>query len=216
MQRIVAFVSFFICSSVSGVPSQCARIKPPFSISTLNSSYVSTVRVHASRIASALAWRLLWISSSSCFTYSTIPSMLRVSFVRVSRRITSIVPFSMSRAPSTRRTGTPLSSYSANLKPGRLLSASSNFTEIPSFFSSAIIGSTLPLMAVICSSFLQIGTITTWIGARAGGNTRPLSSEWVMMRAPIRRVETPHDVAHTYSMLLFLSTNCTLNALAKF
>ena len=42
-----------------------------------------------------------------------------------------------------------------------------------------------------------MGTITTWIGASEGGNTSPLSSEWVMISAPIRRVDTPHEVAQT-------------------
>ena len=73
---------------------------------------------------------------------------------RLFLRITSIVPFSISRAPSTRRTGTPFNSYSANLKPGRLLSASSNFTVIPIFFSSAIIGSVVSLIFASCSAFL--------------------------------------------------------------
>ena len=35
---------------------------------------------------------------------------------------------------------------------------------------------------------------TTWMGASLGGNTSPLSSEWVMMRPPTRRVETPQEV----------------------
>lgn len=38
IQRIVAFVSALIFSSVSGVPSQWARMKPPSSIFSLNSS----------------------------------------------------------------------------------------------------------------------------------------------------------------------------------
>ena len=37
-----------------------------------------------------------------------------------------------------------------------------------------------------------------------------------MIRAPIRRVDTPHEVAHTYSGLLSLLRNVTSNALAKF
>ena len=42
-----------------------------------------------------------------------------------------------------------------------------------------------------------MGIITTSMGARAGGNTSPLSSEWVMISAPIRRVDTPQEVAQT-------------------
>ena len=41
MQRMVAFVSALMRSSVSGVPSQWQRKKPPFSIFSLNSSYES-------------------------------------------------------------------------------------------------------------------------------------------------------------------------------
>ena len=61
-----------------------------------------------------------------------------------------------------------------------------------------------------------MGIITTWIGASFGGSTSPLLSEWAMMSAPISRVETPHDVAHTYSSLPSLLTYCTSKALAKF
>ncbi len=35
-----------------------------------------------------------------------------------------------------------------------------------------------------------MGTMTTCMGARCGGNTSPLSSEWVMIRAPIRRADS--------------------------
>ena len=34
-------------------------------------------------------------------------------------------------------------------------------------------------------------------GASFGGSTRPLSSEWLMIRPPTRRVETPQLVCHT-------------------
>ena len=54
------------------------------------------------------------------------------------------------------------------------------------------------------------------MGASFGGNTRPLSSECVMMSAPIKRVDTPQEVAQAYSNLLSLLINCTLNAFPKF
>ena len=38
------------------------------------------------------------------------------------------------------------------------------------------------------------GMTMTWMGAMAGGRTRPLSSPWVMMMPPIKRVETPQEV----------------------
>ena len=41
------------------------------------------------------------------------------------------------------------------------------------------------------------GVSTRLIGANFGGSTRPLSSECVMIKAPIKRVETPQDVAQT-------------------
>ena len=37
-----------------------------------------------------------------------------------------------------------------------------------------------------------------------------------MMRAPIKRVETPHEVAHTYSGLFSLFRKVTSKLLAKF
>ena len=44
-----------------------------------------------------------------------------------------------------------------------------------------------------------MGMRTTWVGAILGGSTRPSSSEWVMITAPISRVETPHEVVQQYS-----------------
>ena len=65
-------------------------------------------------------------------------------------------------------------------------------------------------------SFLKMGTITTSIGASRGGRTRPLSSECAMMIAPMRRVEEPQDVAHTWSRVLSFVWKVTSNAFAKF
>src|ERR1041384_7480940 len=42
-----------------------------------------------------------------------------------------------------------------------------------------------------------MGTITTCVGASLGGQTRPLSSLWLMIRPPMSSVETPTDVLHT-------------------
>ena len=61
-----------------------------------------------------------------------------------------------------------------------------------------------------------MGTITVWIGATAGGSTRPLSSEWVMMTAPISRVETPHEVVQQNSSAPLALANLMFWALAKF
>ena len=97
-----------------------------------------------------------------------------------------------------------------------MLSASSYFTLMPSCLSCSTTGFSFAEMAANCSSPLNIGTITTCIGAIFGGRTNPLSSECAIMRAPIRRVLTPHDVAQTYSGLLSLFRKVTSNDLAKF
>ncbi len=77
-------------------------------------------------------------------------------------------------------------------------------------------GVNFSVMLSSCSLFLVIGTMTTCIGASFGGSTSPLSSECVIMSAPISLVETPHDVAQTYSGLLSLLRYVTSNAFAKF
>ena len=53
----------------------------------------------------------------------------------------------------------------------------------------------------------EIGTITTWIGATAGGRRRPASSPWAMIVAPTIRVLKPHDVPQACS--------CTPSAFRK-
>ena len=65
------------------------------------------------------------------------------------------------------------------------------------------------------SSPLQIGTITTWIGATLGGSTSPLSSPWTITTAPTIRVVMPHEVFQTYSHLPDSFWYLTSNALAK-
>jgi len=93
---------------------------------------------------------------------------------------------------------------------------SSYLTLIPSVRSDFSKGSTVAEITANCSADLNTGTITTWTGASFGGRTSPLSSECAMIRAPIKRVETPHEVAHTYSSWFSLLRNFTSNALAKF
>ena len=44
-----------------------------------------------------------------------------------------------------------------------------------------------------------MGTMTASMGANFGGTTNPLSSLWVMMSAPIKRVDTPQLDAQTNS-----------------
>ena len=65
------------------------------------------------------------------------------------------------------------------------------------------------------ASFLPSGQMTTWIGASRGGTTRPLSSECVMIRPPISRVETPQLVAQAYSSLSSSFWNCHVERLGE-
>ena len=85
-------------------------------------------------------------------------------FSRVSRRTSTHWPFSISRGPTSRRTGTPFISHWANFQPG-CLSESSSFTRayLPiSAASSRHLSSTPGLWAAT-------GTMTTCTGAMAGG-----------------------------------------------
>ena len=113
-------------------------------------------------------------------------------------------------------TGTPFSSYSVNFQPGLCVARLSYFTEIPRAFSFSLIPKATSSIWANCSSPLNIGTITTCIGASFGGKTNPKSSECDMISAPINRVDTPHDDAHAYSILPSLFVNFTSNAFAKF
>ena len=47
-------------------------------------------------------------------------------------------------------------------------------------------------------------------------NLAAMLSPFVKAEGPIKRVDTPQDVAHTYSCLLALSINFTSKAFAKF
>ena len=71
-------------------------------------------------------------------------------------------------------------------------------------------------MRAFCSSLFQIGTMTTWVGARRGGKLTPLSSACDMTTAPTRRVETPHEVCQQYSQSPVAVWYFTSNGLAKF
>ena len=60
--------------------------------------------------------------------------------------------------------------------------------------------------------WVAIGTMTTWIGATAGGSTRPLLSPWVMMMAPMMRLDMPQDVWNGYWKLLSRAVYLISNA----
>ena len=106
--------------------------------------------------------------------------------------------FSMSLGPISTRRGTPFISYWANFQPGDC-SLSSSFTRRSRASSrdfSALAASRTPGLC------WAMGTTTTCTGATAGGSTRPLLSEWVMMQAPMRRVVEPQEVWKGYWSLL--------------
>ena len=91
----------------------------------------------------------------------------------------------------------PFISHWANFQPG-CLSLSSSFTRAywpMAAASSRLFSSTPGLWAAT-------GTMTTCTGAMAGGRIRPSSSPWVMMMAPIRRLEAPQLVWKGYCSVL--------------
>src|ERR1700691_1291606 len=81
-----------------------------------------------------------------------------------------------------------------NLKPGPGPSRSSSFTRIPAANNSLRSLCAHSRTLDFSSSVLKIGTMTSWIGARRGGKISPWSSPCTMMMAPMKRVESPHEV----------------------
>ena len=66
------------------------------------------------------------------------------------------------------------------------------------------------------SSFGVTGRMTICWGATRGGRTRPSSSAWAMMRVPMRRVETPHEVVWACSTVPSRPVKVMSWALEKF
>ena len=87
------------------------------------------------------------------------------------------------------RTGIPFTSASANLYP-KVLSLLSSDTVIPEEINFCF--NVLANFSVASSFVASI--IATWIGAILGGNTNPASSLCTMIKAPIIRLDAPHDV----------------------
>ena len=54
-----------------------------------------------------------------------------------------------------------------------------------------------------------MGMITTCVGAMTGGSTRPWLSLWVMMMAPMSRVDAPQLVWNGYCRVLSRPVNVT-------
>ena len=99
-------------------------------------------------------------------------------------------PFSMSRGPTSMRTGTPFISHSLNFQPA-LWSRSSTLVRMPAAVSSLYSSSAFSSTPGLC---IAMGRITAWMGATRGGITRPRSSPWTMIIPPIMRVDTPQEV----------------------
>ena len=110
----------------------------------------------------------------------------------------------------------PLRSHSAYFQPGRMLSRSSICTNPMAGLSISWSSLALASTRSRPSSSRQMGTITALRWATLGGITRPASSLWLMINAPISRVLTPQLVAHTNSSVPSLVWYFTSKALAKF
>ena len=144
-------------------------------------------------------------SSSSAGRRSPSCSSGMDSFFRSIRRTLMTAALATSFGPTSSRTGTPRSSCSLYFQPGEYCSRSSTCSRTRSP-SAAFTWSMKASTSARSSGLRQIGTTTACTGATRGGSCSPLSSPWVMMTPPIRRVETPHEVCQTYwrSALLVL------------
>ena len=142
MHLIVAFVSSLIFNSVSCLPSQPQRTKPPFLIISLNSLYVFTLWVLLSLKSFAWLYKLFCIWSKISFTLCVKPCLELDNFSPLSLRAIITVFDSTSLGPISIRAGTPFNSHSLNLYPGE----ESHFVLIL-------------LLRYFCFSFLKIGII---------------------------------------------------------
>jgi hypothetical protein len=123
---------------------------------------------------------------------SALPSCSR------SRRQVVIRPAARSRAPSSTISGTPLRTQSQRLAeplPGRRsIVARTASPPQDSRRSRPAISSQRARTAASSGVPRSTGRIATWSGATAGGRRSPSSSLWVMISAPISRVEAPQEV----------------------
>ena len=163
----------------------------------------------ASLCARAFSNILDWISFRSSSTFVSSSSRLTTIFSPVSRRARTAWLASISFGPISTRTGIPRISASANFQPG-LLSVASSLTLNP--LNLSLNSSAFSRTPSLCWA---IGITITCVGAIIGGRTRPLSSPWTIIIAPIRRVVIPQDVWWTYCSLFSLSVYWMPKALAK-
>ena len=163
----------------------------------------------------ALSYRSFCIFSSDFLSSGIMFSSFANVFSDVSRLTITSCFFSMSRGPSSILIGIPLSSHSLYLNPALYSSRSSSITVYPSFSRFSFISLHLSIVSFFVLSNI-IGTMTICVGAIFGGSTSPLSSECIIISAPIMRVVTPHEVCQTYFVFSSSSMNFMSNAFAKF
>ena len=114
-------------------------------------------------------------------------------------------PFSMSLGPISTRRGTPFISYWANFQPADW-SLSSMLTRMPAAVRRSRRDAAASSTPSLCWA---MGMTTTWVGAMTGGSTRPWLSLWVIMIAPMRRVDAPQLVWKGYCRVLSRPVNVT-------
>mmetsp|Transcript_18280 Transcript_18280/g.26684 ORF Transcript_18280/g.26684 Transcript_18280/m.26684 type:complete len:215 (+) Transcript_18280:236-880(+) len=163
--------------------------------------YVAPVAIPLSRRSTAALYSSCCISSRPVEAAEAASSRLVAIFPSFpARYLNTHSPLATSRGPSSILNGTPFLSHSKYLAPLRKLSRSSTFTLSPDALSPSTRLSNASSNAALPSTSLffgWIGTMTTCTGATFGGKTRPASSECVIINAPMRRVDTPHDDPHT-------------------
>mmetsp|Transcript_36748 Transcript_36748/g.118159 ORF Transcript_36748/g.118159 Transcript_36748/m.118159 type:complete len:223 (-) Transcript_36748:1209-1877(-) len=199
-----------------GVPGPSASSSAAFI-----SAYEFTCVVPRRSLSSAAASSAACIAASSAATAAPRPSPAPSSNLSPPvRRAATNLPCATSRGPTSRRSGMPLRSHSKNFGPGRRLKRWSTCTRTPADSICRTACATKPMSTACSSGALsgpcEIGMTTAWMGATFGGSTSPASSEWLMMRAPTSRVDTPHEVAHTSCWALDSSWKDTSKARAKF
>ena len=104
----------------------------------------------------------------------------------------TILPDCKSRGPSSSTTGTPRRSQWKNFAPGSGLHDRPPWRPLLSRC-----GGPLPAPGLALRPCDRSAPAPTLTGASLGGSTRPLSSEWLMISPPIRRVLTPQLVCQT-------------------
>ena len=146
----------------------------------------------------ALEHLLLDLVQACCCTSSTDLSCCTDPLLAETRETSTTCPFSISRGPSSMRSGTPRISYSLNFQPGTDVGAIIDPNANARLLQLA--HTARPLFAITCSRVFggPIGIMMTCVGATFGGSTSPRSSPCTMISAPIRRVLTPQEVVCTY------------------